>query len=267
MSNILKPGTGTNYYYAKKHGEPIRNVVDAIGLTLSDDYSPTYSSNSIDALETLCKVAPEDRPRSSLEREAPPEKVVEPPSQQQPKKNYETTMDYGSTFGFVGQIQSEQPAVAPTSQVPKTITLSHQDMELALGPANGWTAEDARCQIDALRHCQNANPTDPIREGFNKSVDLSNSSFAKSGWATGVLLATVAGGGIALATAPLWAPALVAVGGGLAVKHLMKSANRDSNDSAILGDMSMRLDRTLHNMTEERHGTHGNYRADFSGSR
>lgn len=267
MSNVSRPGTGTNYYYAKKHGEPVRNLVDAIGITLFDDYSPTYSSNSIDALETLCKVEPEDRPQSILERQ--PAEVAEAPIQEQPKKHYKTTMDYGSTFGFTRQLESAKTAAVPPPlpQAPKTLTLTDQEMEFALGPGNGWTAEDSSRQIDALRHCQKASPKDPIREGFNQSVELSNSSFSKSGWATGVLMATVVGGGIALATAPLWAPALVAVGGGLAVAQLTKSANRDGNDSNILGDMATRLDRKLHSMTEERHGSHGNYSADFSGSR
>lgn len=263
--SILRPGTGTNYYYAKKHGELIRNMVDAIGLTFSDSYSPTYAGNSLDALETLCKVAPEDRPRSAYSPGADSRAAVSAtPEQAAPAKpKDEPTMDHGSTFGFPRQADQTQQASVPLA-ASKVLNLTAEQMEEALGPTNGWSAEDSRRQIDALHHCQQANPAAPMREGFNQSIDLGNSSFSKTGWSTGIVMASIVGGGIALATAPLWAPLLIAVGGGAAAAHLIKSAHEETNDGNILRDMSTRLHQKAHGITEERHRSHGNYEADFS---
>ena len=252
--SILRAGTGTNYFYAQKHGEPIRNLVDVIGITLSDSYTPSFASNSIDALETLYKVAPEDRPRSADTPAGPATRHSAP-----------LTADSGAPFDVARSQGAALRHTTPTPAPPSSpLTLSLEEMEAALSPTNGWSSEDSRRQLEALHHCQKANPAAPMEEGFDQSTSLGDSSFGKTGWATAIAITSLIGGGLALATAPLWAPVMITVGGGAAAIHLIKSAREDANDGDILRDMSTRLHQKAHGLNEQHFGPQGGYSADFN---
>jgi hypothetical protein len=256
--NILKPGTGTNYYYAKRHGEPIRNAVDCLGLSLCEDYRPTGASNSIDALEMLWKGMPEDTSRPSLPARPPaPSPTLAPAG---------PPCDYAYTYRGPHSAPATPLMVSPKNPLQ---SLTRSAAEKALQPSHGWSEEDSRRQLQAFSSCPGSDGSSITGAAFDQSHTLGNSSFSKGGWATGLTLASAATGlaGLTMVLSnPTAALALVgtAVAGAVAVRHLHTVSQRDHNDGQILRDMGTRIHQTAYNVCGERPNHHGNYPADFS---
>ena len=130
---ILKPGTGTNPFYARKHGHEIPNNLDKVLAGLCPDYQPTGATNSIDAAEMLCKG--ERIEFAGFERPAPPAPTP---------KTYATTYS-NETFG------SRTPSSAPTTWAPAPKPpLKITDLEGILAPGHGWSEQDSQRQLQAL---------------------------------------------------------------------------------------------------------------------
>jgi len=231
--SILKPGTGTNRYYAKKHGEP-PTLLEKLGLVVrEDEYRPSCS----------CPVEV-PRPASS------------------------PALTPGSEETFATRSPQPQAAYVPGPSLSETLqALTPEEMEKALQPGHGWTLEDSIQQTLAFHHCQGSNGETTISCAFDESNQLGNSGFSKTGWAA----AMTVGGVVTAAAGILLTGPLVGLGlavAGLAVTFsaapLLKSSRRDQNDSSILSDMATRLHQHAFHTTDERHTGHGDYPARFS---
>ncbi len=252
MNSILKPSTGTNHYYAKKHGEPIRNVLDNVLAGWCESYQPTGATNSLDAAEMLFKGTQPDfsRPARSSAPEAPAPKEYAP----QPA-------DFGSTFGTSRATPRVETAPAPA---PEPAPL---DMEWTLAPGHGWSAQDSQRQLQALRIVDSKDVKKVISTGFDNSTRLDESSFRKGGWAAGLMTASAIAGVAAFAVA---SPVVgLALAGGAVVGvfqgiNLMGESKQDHNNSGILRDMATRLHEASYSTTRPRPEGHGNYLADFN---
>lgn len=257
--NRLQPGTGTNYYYAKRHGEPIRNAVDCLGVNFFDDYRPTGASNSIDAAQILWNGGPPERRQPRVESQPP----FQAPSQPQgPPSNYAYTFT---------PAPKPNPAPQPAPLADPLEHLSRSDAEQALQPGNGWTAQDSARQIQAFQHCPGDTASKIVGSGFDQSVALGESSFSKSGWGAGLTLASAVAGlaGLAMVYSnPSTGLSLLggAVTGAMASTLLMMVSHQDSNDGNILRDMATRIHQKGYQISENRKNSHGDYPADFSRS-
>ena len=259
--NRLQPGTGTNYYYAKRHGEPIRNAVDCLGITFFDDYRPTGASNSIDAAQILWNGGPPEPRRPRVQSHSP---APAPSQPQGPPSNYAYTLTPAPQ-------PNPNPAPQPAPLDYPLQQLSRADAEQALQPGNGWTAQDSARQMQAFQHCPGDTAARIVGSGFDQSIALGESSFSKSGWGAGLTLASAAAGlaGLAMVFSnPSTAAALIggAAAGALGSTLLIRSSHQDTNDSNILSDMATRIHQKGYQISENRKSSHGNYLADFSRS-
>ena len=246
----MKPGTGVNPFYERKHGLPIQNALDNVLASFCESYQPTGATNSVDAAEMLFKGTKPDfsRPVSSPAVQEPPAREYAP----QPA-------DAGSTFG-TRPARVETTATFPAAE-PRQV-----DMEWALAPGHGWTAEDSRQQLRALEFTGATDASGAIKVGFDKSTELSESSFAKSGWAAGLMVGGFVGlAAASVVAAPVVAVALTCGAMGAVFKgiSLTSEVKKDHNDGAILRDMATRLHEAQWNTVGERHSGHGDYQAEF----
>ncbi|MBS2037144.1 hypothetical protein JST97_19310 [bacterium] len=250
---ILKPGTGTNPIYARKHGHEIPNTLDKVLAGLCPEYQPTGARNSMDAAEMLWKGEHVEFACGSHPAQATP------PA---PPKSYPTTYS-NETYGS----RTPAPIAAPTLPPPPP-PVALADLEGILAPGFGWSEQDSQRQLQAIKHCPGASPQEVIRSAFHQSHQLDGQSFSKTGWSAGLTVASLVAGMGAIASA-LTNPGLAlglaggALAGAGASALLVKSSHRDSNNSHILSDLGRRLDAKTWGQNYERHGSHGNYRADF----
>lgn len=249
---ILKPGTGTNPFYARRHGHEIPNTLDKVLAGLCPEYQPTGATNSIDAAEMLCKG--ERIQFASSEQPQPlPQKI--------------RTYTYSNeTFGTRTPTPAAPPAASP-APAPKP-TLQPSDLAGVLAPGYGWSEQDSQRQLQALQHCSADSVSATTRKAFDQSIALGDKAFSKSGWAAGLTTASLVAGVGAILTAfsnpglalGLASGALAGAGGSAL---LVQSSHRDHNNGQILSDMGRRIDARTHGFEYDRHGSHGNYIADF----
>lgn len=250
---ILQPGTGTNPYYARKHGHEIPNTLDKVLAGLCSEYQPTGAKNSIDAAEMLCKGE-----RIEFSTGSQPATPTTPPRAR-------TYTPSNETFGTRTAPAPSAPAPAPAPKPPVALA----DLEGILAPSHGWSELDSQRQLQALKHCAAESPQATTRNAFDQSIGLADKSFCKSGWAAGLTTASLIAGVGSILTAfsnpglalGLATGALAGAGG---TSLLLKSSQQDHNNSQILSDMGRRIDAKTHGMDYDRHGSHGNYTADFT---
>lgn len=241
---VLKPGTGTNPYYARKHGHEIPNTLDKVLAGLCSEYQPTGAANSIDAAEMLWKGERIEFASSSPSM---------PPSPAAPRSYTPSNETFG-TRSHPAASQRTLPA-PPKQEV---------DPQAVLSAGHGWSEQDSQRQLQALQYCQG----DKVGHAFAQSNRLDETSFCKSGWSAALTTASLVAGVGAIVTAfsnpglalGLASGALAGVGGSAL---LYSSARRDHNNSQILSDMGRRLDAKSWGQDYPRHGSHGNYLADF----
>lgn len=240
---ILKPGTGTNPYYARKHGHEIPNTLDKVLAGLCSEYQPTGATNSIDAAEMLCKG---ERIEFATSAPSAPPQVA--------PRSYTPSHE---TFGT-----RSTPAAPPrTLPVPQK---QEVDPQAVLSAGHGWSEQDSQRQLQALQYCQG----DKVGHAFDQSVRLGESCFRKSGWSAALTTASLVAGVGALVTAfsnpglalGLASGALASAGGSAL---LNSSARQDHNNGQILSDMGRRLDAKSWGQDYPRQDSHGNYLADF----
>ena len=252
---ILKPGTGTNPFYARRHGHEIPNALDKVLAGLCPEYQPTGATNSVDAAEMLWKGERIEFAGTSQPQDARPAA---------PPKTSPTTSS-NETFGT----RRSEPKPAPAPPPPPRPQVTLTDLEGILAPSHGWSEQDSLRQRQALQHCPAETPQGVIRSAFDQSIGLDDKSFSKSGWAAGLTTASLVAGMGAILTAfsnPGLAIGLAggALAGAGASSLLVKSSHKDSNNSQILSDMGRRIDAKIWGHDYDRHGHHGNYRADFT---
>lgn len=250
---ILKPGTGTNPYYARKHGHEIPNTLDKVLAGLCSDYQPTGATNSVDAAEMLWKGERIEFATGTPAPQVAPRKFSYQPS--------------AETFGS----RTPSPSVSTPAAAPKPV-VGLGDMEGILAPGQGWSEQDSQRQLQALKHCPSDSVRGVISLAFDQSVQLGEKAFAKSGWGAALLTASVVTGVSALMAAftnPGLALGLAsgAMAGACGTTLLVADSRKDSNNGSILSDMGRRLDARTWGHDYDRHGSHGNYAADFLLSR
>ena len=248
---ILKPGTGTNPFYARKHGHEIPNNLDKVLAGLCPEYQPTGARNSIDAAEMLCKGE-----RIEFACATPGPTRPEGPKKSPPTYSNET-------FGT----RSAPAVTAPPQQTPKP-ALALTDLQGILAPGHGWSEQDSQRQLQALKHCPGATPQAVIRSAFDQSISLGEKSFTKGGLSAALTTASLIAGVGAILTAfsnPGLALSLAggALAGGTGSALLLKSSRQDHNNGEILSDLGRRLDAKSWGHDYDRHGHHGSYLADF----
>lgn len=246
---ILKPGTGTNPYYARKHGHEIPNALDRVLAGLCPEYQPTGATDSVSATEMLCK-------GQRVQFAGPEQPAFTPPA-----VSYGPSTYSNETFGV-------RTPVAPAASAPEPAA-KMIDVASILAPGHGWSEQDSQRQLQALKHCAGGSVGATTRNAFDQSVHLADRAFSKSGWAAGFAsLSLIAGVGAVLSAFSNPALAAGLAGGAFAgaggAALLAKSASRDHNNSQILSDMGRRIDAATRDQDYECHGTHGNYVADFT---
>ncbi|MBN9415284.1 hypothetical protein ABS71_22950 [bacterium SCN 62-11] len=254
---ILKPGTGTNPYYARKHGHEIPNTLDKVLAGLCSDYQPTGATNSVDAAEMLWKGERIEFAHGSSET----------PAVTSPKLSYVPSAE---TFGRRPSLST--PASTPVSTPAPQPEIGLADLPQLLAPGQGWSAQDSQRQLQALQNCPADSARGVISSAFDQSVRLGDKAFAKSGWGAALMTGTLVTGVAAVVTAftnPGLALGLAsgAMAGACGSVLLVADARKDSNNSAILSDMGRRLDARTWGQEYDRHGSHGNYLADFKPGR
>lgn len=256
---ILRPGTGTNPIYARKHGHEIPNALDKVLAGLCSDYEPTGARNSVDALEMLCKG----------ERVTFSNVSAEPPSTRVAARTYPTAHS-NEVFGK-GQTPplTRQPVTTPARPV---VPVALPDLEGILSANHGWSAQDSRRQLQALKHCPGDSVDAVISSAFNQSVELEANSSTTGSWSAGLAtLSLVTGlGAVAAAfsnlslAAGLACGALATTGGSVLLSQRSKL---DYNNGEILSDLGHRIANKTRGFDYDRHGDHGSYTDDFQPNR
>lgn len=248
---ILKPGTGTNPYYARKYGNEIPNTLDKVLAGLCPAYEPTGATNSIDAAEMLWKG---ERVEFASNSRTPAPTVAQKACD----------ISYSNETYGVRSAPTYCPAPSPTLKPPVDLT----DPAGVLKPGQGWSEEDCQRQRQALAHCPGTSTSEVIGSAFSQSHHLDNKSFAKTGWGAALFTGSMVAGMGALFTAwtnPGLAAGLAtgALAGAAGSAALLKSSGIDANNAHILSDLGRRLDAKTWGQNYDRHGSHGNYQADF----
>jgi len=169
------------------------------------------------------------------------------------------------TFGTRTPAAPSAPAPLPAPKPPVALA----DLEGILTPSHGWSELDSQRQLHALKHCAADSPQATTRKAFDQSIGLGDKAFSKTGWAAGLSTASLIAGvgsvltvfsnpGLALGLA---SGALAGAGG---ASLLLRSSYQDHNNGQILSDMGRRIDAKTHGFDYDRHGSHGNYTADFN---
>ena len=251
---ILRPGTGTNPIYARKHGHVIPNALDSFLAGLDPEYQPTGAHNSIDALGMLCQGKRVEFRGGS--RGGSPAPAV-------PKA--QATTYSNEVFG---QRERRPDPPCTTGRTP-VAPIALACLKEVLVAGHGWSEQDSACQREALKSCHGDSVQAVIDSAFTQSLELDEKSWSTGSWSAGLATASVLAGIGAVAAAVFSNPGL-AVGlacsaavGGSGSALLSKKSNRIYNQSEILSDMGHRLSQKARGLDYDRHGDHGNYTGGF----